>query len=218
MLIKLILERFDTKGKLLERREQQSKSWTIAFIQMLYVAHAQTTHSMDDITGTARVVTGSSGNHKGPLKIGSPPGKSGTICLCGGGGFAWDNSQQGKDIGIVVGTGATAVTPTDNVLDTRIDHGEGGGQLQHGGTELYGLTIADPNGQFTARRYFTNVSGGAITVNEAGLHSIGVISEAASGEKVCAFPFLIARDVVAPGVSVLNNEILRVTYVPQITV
>jgi len=68
-----------------------------------------------------------------------------------------------------------------------------------------------PDMQFTIMRYFTNLAGSAVTVNEVGIHALGRYSSA-------NYVFLIARDVVSPGIEVANNEILRVTYVPQISV
>ncbi|MBA7589973.1 hypothetical protein ES708_32072 [subsurface metagenome] len=175
---------------------------------------------MTDISGTARDLDGESAMsyiyyEKASLKIGSRPGQSAVLCISG------DYTSQSKDIalegqyiGIQVGTGITAVTPTDTALATRIAHGRSAGQLEYGGCELFGIAFSDPNGEFTIRRYFTNASGGSITVNEVGIYSVGC-SKKSSGY---SWAFLIARDVVSPGVAVLDGEILRVTYVPQITV
>ena len=85
-------------------------------------------------------------------------------------------------------------------------------ELEYGGCEIVNLTFSDPNGQFTIRRYFTNSSSASITVNEVGIQAM----EQDTGSSGRAF--LIARDVVSPGIAVGPGEILRVTYVPQITV
>jgi len=85
-------------------------------------------------------------------------------------------------------------------------------ELEYGGTEVLSPIFSDPNGEFTIRRYFTNSSGSSVTVEEVDIQAVGEDS----GEK--GYAFLIARDVVAPGVAVADGEILRVTYVPQITV
>jgi len=66
-------------------------------------------------------------------------------------------------------------------------------------------SYVNPNGSFTVRRYFTNKSGGTITVNEVGIYAL---------KKILA----IARDLVSPAVNVLNNETLKVEYTFQITV
>jgi len=84
--------------------------------------------------------------------------------------------------------------------------------LEYGGCEVLMPIFAAPNGQFTIRRFFTNVSGGSWTINEVGIYALGTHY---SSE---CWSFLIARDVVSPGVTLLNGELLRATYVPQITV
>jgi len=220
---KLILERLDKDGRLLERREQRSRSFTKGFLELLYVAHAQilvgAPYTMTDITGVARTVDGASWSGanfrqaKGNLMIGAPPGASQVICNNGYSSQVkmLTDTIEGNKIGIQVGTGVAAVTPTDTALATRILHGRAAGQLEYGGCELVGIAFVNPNGEFTIRRYFTNASGGSITVNEVGIHAVGTDQDTAS------WAFLIARDITG-AVAVANTEILRVTYVPQITV
>lgn len=124
----------------------------------------------------------------------------------------YSTPQKGEDIGIVVGTGGGGPATSDDKLATKILHGETAGKLLYGGTELYGLAFVGANGQFTIRRYFTNVLGGDIEVTEVGLYSPGFSTTAKS-----CYLFCIARDVFAH-IHVLNTEILEVTYVPNITV
>ena len=226
LTVKLILDRLDKEGRLLERREQQSKSFVKGFIQLLYVQHAQirnlTPYSMNEIGGVAKDVDSESANSrksKCNLMIGSAPGLSQVICHPGCSTSSGTTTLymekcavEGEIIGIQVGTGTNAVTPTDYALQTRIAHGDGGGEFEYGGCELVGIVFANPNGEFTIRRYFTNVSGGPITVEEVGIYSVGGDEDAR-----IAWRFLIARDLTG-GVAVADGEILRVTYVPQITV
>ena len=84
--------------------------------------------------------------------------------------------------------------------------------IEYGGCEVLAPTFAAPNGEFTIRRFFTNVSGSSWTINEVGIYALGTRY---SNE---CWSFCIARDVVSPGITLLNGELLRVTYVPQITV
>lgn len=225
LTVKLILERLDKEGRLLERREQKSRSFTKGFLGLLYIAHAQITaaspYSMTDIDGNARNIDsqGVYKYYKATLMIGSAPGNSQVVALSGGSdsGAYFDGLMlEAQKIGIQVGTGATAVTPTDTAIETRIAHGRSAGQLEYGGCEFIGITFSDPNGEFTIRRYFTNASGGSITVNEVGMHAVGCFYHASTiGD---SWVFLVARDIVSPGVAVADTEILRATYVPQITV
>ncbi|GAI88778.1 unnamed protein product, partial [marine sediment metagenome] len=127
--------------------------------------------------------------------------------------YDYNTMYAGEQIGIQVGTGTTAPTPSDDAMEARIAHGESAGEFEYGGCEFRNMTISDPNGEFTIRRYFTNNSGGSITVNE-----VGIYSPAGTSESFASRIFLIARDKVDPGVAVADTEILRATYVPQITV
>jgi hypothetical protein len=228
MKTKLILERFDKDHRLLEKREQPSRSWVLGFFKLLYVAHAQiqsgAPYSMNDITNTARDIDSQSNtahrSPKGTLKMGASGGDScivgwpGTINPTGTLHYEYI-SIASQTVGIVVGTGVGAVTPTDIALGTQIAHGRGGGELEYGGCELVNIAFADPDGEFTLRRYFTNLSGGGITVEETGIYAIGTEYDSASAG--WAWPFCVARDLTG-GVAVADTEILRVTYVPQITV
>ena len=79
-------------------------------------------------------------------------------------------------------------------------------RFDYGGQEVVpDLAFANPNGTFTLRRYFTNKTGGTVTINEIALQAMrGGVP--------------IARDLVVGGQDVLNNETLKVEYTFQITV
>lgn len=229
MRTKLILERFDKEHQLLERREEWSKSWVKHLFDLEYqpLGYAvNTLPTVADIGGVNRVlrVTGGGRAQAANMFIAAPPGNMGSYPLAetfpGGGALVsgmWYITTgvglKGDDFGIVVGTGGGGPAPADNALTTKIAHGETAGTMLYAGVELYGLTFANPNGQFTIRRYFTNVLGGAIAVTEAGIYAVGWVSAAPDIGSV----FCIARDVFG-AVNVNNGEILAVTYVPQITV
>lgn len=221
-MIKTILKiaRFSKDGKLLEQREQESRSWLLQFIQLFYLqswgaGSGGSLANVRDILNTLRTVKfGNSfvGGADFFLMAESTPGNT-SIYLAN---YAWSNNptggfpQRGEDIGIVVGTDGGGVTPTSYKMGNKVNHGEGAGTLLYGGCELYGLTFGGSNGEFTIRRYFTNVAGGSIAVVEAGIYTMAV--EVSTG-----YIFCIARDVFA-AVTVHNGEILSVTYTPQITV
>jgi hypothetical protein len=92
------------------------------------------------------------------------------------------------------------------------------GDFEHGGTDVHGLTIADPNASFEIRKFFTNNSGASIDVQEVGLNTFMKSQATAGGGAGRIIPIQIARDVVAPAVAVDDTEILLVTYTPSITV
>lgn len=360
---KLILEKLDREGKLLERREQPSRSFVLQFIDMLYSKHAQVNRAMKDITNTSRTLDYAAPENR-QLMVTSTTGHA----SFGKPSYGTENIE-GQDIGIQVGRGDTAPTPTDYKMEDRIKHskcgeagtpatftnpsfetgdltgwteahsgamvgsvnngawalkdetwfctllttgpfvagdyaqvsqdidltnithlrfqlrGEGGYisnkeclevlidghpvyvkdlkndtdypnqladvcaytgthtvtfkciaftpynyadegafidnietlnivELEYGGTEI-SLPIfgaLDHNGEFTIRRYFTNSSDSSVTINEVGIYAMGIDTS-----RDC-YPFLIARDVVSPGVEVTAGQMLRVTYVPQIKV
>lgn len=96
--------------------------------------------------------------------------------------------------------------------------GQSIGEFEYGGCELSNLNFADPDGEFTIRRYLENHCGAAITVNEVGITAVGVYYSETVTYSPFADTFLIARDIVGGGIAVADGELLRVTYVPQITV
>jgi len=209
---KLILARFDKDGQLIEQQEQESRSWLKHLFDLLYILHNDSVPlaNVNDTLGNPRTIVYKQSNPSNTLQVGAPPGNVVFPGLYGASSVGGVN--RGENFGIVVGTNNLAVTPIQDALQTKIAHGEAAGQLLYGGCELYGLTFANPNGQFTIRRYFTNVLGGAIAVVEAGIYiwAIDTLNNP-------PFSFCIARDVFA-AVTVNNGEILRVTYVPQTTV
>lgn len=139
---KLILERFNKRHELLERREQPSRCFTKSFIELLYIAHAQiqsgAPYSMTDIRGAPADIDSEvegPGTLHGPrgtkpnLAIGSPPGHSQALYPAGSGGIAYAYAKMlqsillGEHLGIQLGGGATPVTPTDHFMETRFGHG-----------------------------------------------------------------------------------------------
>ena len=164
--------------------------------------------SINDVSSTAQTLATPNGSRGVPheLFLGAPVG--GVTTMVGDGGGT-GTPMLGDLFGIVIGTGNTAVTASDDKLSTKILHGEGAGTLLFGGVEFYGLTFTNPNGSFNIRRYFTNVAGGSITVQESGLY--------ARGHAISTNPFCVCRDVFA-GVTVANGQILSVVYTIQITV
>ena len=111
-------------------------------------------------------------------------------------------------IGIILGTGDTAVTPSDYKLVTPIVHGTTTGTMEYLGHWFSStVTVSAPNASFTMERMYKNSSGGTITVKEIGIYSFDE-----------NFVFCICRDVLSSSVSVSDGEYLKVTYTIQVTV
>lgn len=227
MKAKLGLRRFDKNMNLLESREQPFRSWTLRFIQILYVMSAEIStgapYNVPDITNTNRGLDAQkNGNaaqrwNKDNMVIAGPAGGSATYMFHGN-ELSVNQIKPalrvpGYNLGIVVGSDNTAAAPTQFALGTQIAHGEAAGELLYGGNECITIAFVNPNGQFTVRRYFTNVSGGDVTIEEVGIYANG-----ASQTIPAIYQFCIARDVVAPAEVVADTEILEVTYTVQITV
>lgn len=217
--------RFDERRRLLEDRQQKSKSWLKHLFDILYEPMGFSSNSLAgtlDIGAAARTldILGSGRNTSWNLFIGSGPGNSaqilgdpdgsdpGTAVGHDAGGRFWN----GDDMGIVVGSDNTAASPSDNAMGTKIVHGYAANQLMYSGTEVLVPTFTDPNGQMIIRRYFTNQSGGDVTIQEVGIYAPGWTSTS------YYYIFCVARDVVAPAVVVHTTEILEVEYTVQITV
>ncbi len=137
--MKLCLDRLNKNGRLLEHREQWSRSFTLGFIELLYAAHLQPTVAvpstsvdvdmvnryLDLDVPSAQAVSIRALNDL--LKIGAPNG-NGSLISCifhGTGGLSYMPlvTLLGNDVGIQVGMDNTAVTPTDRRLKQRIGHG-----------------------------------------------------------------------------------------------
>ena len=217
---KITISRFDKDHRLLERREQLSRSWVRHLFDILYIMHGNffnTLAGITDVGGAGRTMLVTPAAIGTPnLAVGSTPGGVNMMFQAGVSGvvFVWakDTPQVGEGVGIVVGSNNVAATPADNFLGTKILHGVAAGELLYGGCEIYGLSFVNPNGEFKIRRYLTNKSGGNVTIQEVGIYSP---AQAAVYE---VYVYCIARDVVAPAVVLANTQILEVEYTPQITV
>jgi len=111
------------------------------------------------------------------------------------------------NFGIQVGTGSTAVTINDYKLETQIPHGSTSGKLQYGIMQ-YGIpAFTSTTGTLRFTRVFTNASGGTITVNEIGLCTRTYATVPAADKY-----FLIMRDILSPGVAILNGQSMTLNY------
>ena len=108
--------------------------------------------------------------------------------------------------GIQVGIGINAVTINDYVLQTLITHGSTTGKLQYGVMQYGAPAFTSTTGTLRFTRVFGNASGGTITVNEIGLCTRTYYSPGADKY------FLIMRDILSPGVAILNGQSMTLNY------
>lgn len=122
--------------------------------------------------------------------------------------FRVDAALNAGTYGIVVGTGDTAVTNTDYKLETKIAQGEGAGEFIHGSGTVETAAEVGDNVEFIVKRTFTNLSGGQITVTEAGIYT----------KSATSYIHCIIRDVLGAGIDVPDKCSLTVIYTVRTTV
>lgn len=79
------------------------------------------------------------------------------------------SSEGSNTTGIIVGTGTTSVSVTDNKLQTKITHGSGAGQLLYSATVITAMRRTTNEAYFRIWRTFANVTTSNILVTEMGL-------------------------------------------------
>jgi len=174
----------DKNGKLLRKtRRRKSKSFVIGFLGTLWGQYQSATVAVVDTGGLSR----------------------GVDILTDGAIQLGDGASL---FGIVVGTGTTTPTNSDNKLATQITHGTGAGQLSHGSHSFTDPAVVGTNVDAVVSRAFYNGSGATITVREIGIYV----------RADTTWYFCIIRDVLAAAVSVANTETLTVQYTFRTTV
>ena len=120
------------------------------------------------------------------------------------------NQGEADNMGIVIGTDGSAVSPAHYNMIAQIRSGEIAGKMIYYGTAVYGceINVGADTAFFLVEAMFKNVSGGTITVNEVGLVCQGLIP---SDSYPNANLYCIARNKVA-ATAVADDETLRVTY------
>jgi len=111
-------------------------------------------------------------------------------------------------IGILVGTGDTAVSYGDTNLDGLIDHGTSAGNLFFRANST--IDYETQNKQYL-QRSFENQSGSAITVKECGI----AVSQQPS-VSIKEYCVLVVRDVLQTPITVNNGQTLSVVYEFQV--
>lgn len=109
--------------------------------------------------------------------------------------------------GIWIGTGNAAETFNDYNLDTKILHGDSAGRLRYFEQRVPKKEWSAGTRQWTvtARRYFTNHSGGSISVAEMGM--VGEVKE-----NTITWYAMLARDVLGSPVAVADDELFMAEY------
>jgi len=115
-------------------------------------------------------------------------------------------AAAGSTVGLVVGTGTTAVAFTDVALVTQIAHGSSASQLQYGASVVNNPSSDGTSTSMIMTRDFSNASGGSITVRE-----IGIYSQISSGNRI----FCTVRDLAT--IVLADGDVLTLNYIFKTT-
>jgi len=154
-------------GSIRDTGWRDSDSLTINWIRMFRTQWGNTSDTLTDSVGNARVVSHSPNN----MNAVTPGTVSGPV--------VGDDS-----LGQVLGAGQTAVTVDDTKLVSLIDDGSGPGELTYTPTIVNTETQSGIEARVTLVRSFTNNTGVDVLVREVGLHL-----------EALGFTFLVARDL-----------------------
>lgn len=136
----------DRQGKVISRERRRSRSMLGNWYRILYAQMSFTTCSLVGTNGIDRGASWEQDNWK------------------------FKAVADEDYIGIVVGTGTTAVTIDDYKLATQIMHGTGSGQMRHLASTPGWPSVVGSDCSFLTSRTFLNNSGGSITVRESGIY------------------------------------------------
>lgn len=205
---------YDVEHQLKEKQENvPSLSFTKQMLDFIYGKNSLVELTSTDITNASRSLTYSQGTAN--LKLSHVGLDSHMVNVS-------DGFRASDEVGIVVGTGNTAVTPIDFKLVTQVAHGTGSGQLEHYGcwTTNYQVNSGTQSCTFDIERIFRNGSGGNITLNEMGIYYVmGQFGHSSS----TLWSFCIVRDVLGTAsgtttVTVNDGEYLKIKYTFKIIV
>ena len=204
------LEVRDRHGRLIERREGESRSLLRNFIAALRaimkgkpVTSGSTSRTTGGATDTVLDLNGTEVEIYGGYRYGND--------LYGGGWPMATNAPDDDDsYGIVVGKSSVAVAPDDYSLGDKIPHGTDVGQLDYGSHVFEEKAVEGNVSYFKVSRTFTNLSGQSIEVREIGIIAWNYWRYESSVTK--NVKFLILRDVLDSPVSVPDGATLTVRY------
>ncbi len=138
----------DSNGKTVKR--VQCHSFVANFLNVLYLQMAQIqttgTFNMPNTANTSRGGFSHAAN------------------------FTAISSAGNLSLGIVCGTGSTAIAQTDYRVDTLIAHGNSAGQLNYSSCTVNSPVVSGSTTSMTITRQVTNNSGSSITVNNVALY------------------------------------------------
>jgi len=192
----------DAKGKTIKYRRYRSDSFVGNLLKIIsYMFGNTTTFSQSDIVNSINIPT--------TYRLRNTSGTTYQYMP------AWvanplEASAGNDTLGIVVGSGSTAVTLNDYNLVSKIPHGTTAGRLAYGASTVQNMDVSDPTlWTFKITRTFTNSSGAPIDIREIGL--IGTYLRI-SGTLLTTDKVMIARDALSSSITVQPNDQVLVQY------
>lgn len=200
-----------------QSRKRRSHSFVQDFLKLHYIMlDAGVALDATNISG-ANVSLSSNNTYETVCMLSTAPGRGGAGHIGSDASAVsstvlWSSSANN---GIVVGTGTTAVAPTDFALTTQVADGITSGTLEHFPSSGTNITTAGSTASFTLERLFRNSSSGSITINEVAVYGCWVRS--GGSNSIVQAHFCLLRDLVSPGFVVANGEYLRIVYTLSVT-
>ncbi len=160
----------DKHGRVILRENKESRSWVMAYNQLVYGGMSGSGQSVKCTDGVSRTQS----TTYDLLLVARPAGYHNRGC--------------------VVGSGNAPVTINDYKLETQINHGVGPGQIEHYEcTILYPPSVAGSQCSFRVKRIFHNASGAPVTVRE-----IGVYASISNNYDACVIRDVLGADAPVP--------------------
>ncbi len=206
------LEIKDKHGKTVKKIRFPSQSYVKNFIAVLRALLRGDTESITKLDGSSDTYYG---GHPYHTEIGSNECDNQTLEILNALAGSGDDSY-----GIVVGSGTTSVSINDYNLASKIAHGTGAGQLNYYGVSISGLTKVNPNTyEFYLERIFENLSGGDVTIAEAGLivHHRLFYERGNSPLLDKDTKFMIIRDLLPSPETITPESSITIRYYIRIT-
>ena len=181
-------------GKAIKYRKVRSRSFVRAYLYGMFTQVSVVSCSTPDINNASHTPE--------YFIFQAPGGHDAVYCFY----LVNDWGSVAKN-GIVIGTGNTAVTSSDYMLQTRIVSGVATGEIEYFANIFTTVVVSAPNASFTVNRIFRNGSGGSVTIKEIGIYAM---SED-------AYTYCIIRDVLGVPVTMDDGDYLKITYTFQVT-
>ena len=194
----------DKNGKVIKKIKRKAKSWLKNFALILKAFLEGSEQDVVDVDGNTVSISG---------RFSQYLYKDAWHSLI----VKWMGANAGDDddsYGIVVGSGDTPVSPTDNALASKIPHGTGSGQLDYDSHSFTSPSISDSKVSFNIARSFKNSSGGDVTVVEVGIIIHYILKSSAGSTTLIDkdYKVLIVRDVLDESVTVPDGGGLTAKY------